>query len=336
MKAMVFTVYGPPEVFQLKEVEKPTPKEDEVLIRVHATPVTFGEVISRNFTFSPSEFWLPLPLYPIARMQFGYRKPKVNILGAEFAGVIEATGADVTLFNEGDQVFGFLGESFGANAEYLSTPEDGLLAIKPANLTFEQASAVCFNAMIALSFIRDKANIKSGDKVLINGASGGIGQYALQLAKYYGAEVTGVCSTTKVEFVKSIGADFVIDYTKEDFTKNGQTYNVIFDTARITSYSKCKSSLKDNGRYLLAVFGMREVFQTLRTSLIGSKKVIGTMGSIDKERLHFLRELVEAGEIKVVIDRTYPLEQLVEAHRYVESGQKKGNVVITVEPNNKN
>ena len=335
MKAIVYTEYGPPDVLQLKEVEKPTPKDNEVRIKVYATPVTFGEVISRDFTFPPREFWLPMPLYPIARLGFGYRKPKKHILGADLAGEIESVGKDVKSFKQGDQVFGYVGENFGANAEYLCMPEEGLLTIKPANMSYEEAAAVPFNAMIALSFVRDKGNFQSGEKVLINGASGGIGQYAVQLAKYYGAEVTGVCSTTKVDFVKSLGSDHVIDYKKEDFTRNGQTYDVIFDTARVTSYSKVKSSLEHNGRYLLAVFGMREVFQMLGNSIRGGKKVQCGMGSISKENLVFLRELIEAGKIKAVIDRRYPLEEMAEAHRYVETGRKVGNVVITVEHSGK-
>ncbi|MGB7054431.1 MAG: NAD(P)-dependent alcohol dehydrogenase [bacterium] len=331
MKAIVFTEYGPPDVLQLKEVEKPTPKDNEVLIRVYATPVTFGEIKARNFTFSPREFWLPLLLYPIARMQMGYRKPKKQILGSEFAGEMESVGKEVTQFRKGDHVFGYVGPSFGANAEYMTMPEDGVLAIKPANMTYEEAAVVPFNAITALVFIRDKGNVQSGEKVLINGASGGIGQFAVQYAKHYGAEVTGVCSTMKIEFVKSLGADHVIDYTNEDFTKNGQTYDMIFDTARVTSFSRCKSSLKPDGRYLLAVFKTRELLQMLWTSMTGGKKVICAMAPTKTEDLIFIKELIEAGELKSVIDKSFPLEQTAEAHRYVESGQKKGNVVITVE-----
>lgn len=331
MKAIVYTEYGPPDVLQLKEVERPAPKDDEVLIRVHATPVSFREIKARNFTLSAREFWLPLPLYPLARIGFGYSKPKKQILGSELSGEIESVGGDVTRFKKGDQVFGFVGDSFGANAEYLCMPQDGVLAIKPANMSYEQAAAVPFNAVTALVFVRDKGKIQSGEKVLINGASGGIGQFAVQLAKYYEAEVTGVCSTGKTAFVKSLGADYVIDYTREDFTKNGETYDLIFDTARVTSYSKCRSSLKPNGRYLLAVFGMREVGQMLWTSMTGSRKVICAMAPTRREDLDFLTELIEAGKLEAVIDRTYPLEQIVEAHRYVEAGRKKGNVIITVQ-----
>jgi len=333
MKAIVYEKYGPPDVLQLKEVEKPTPKDNEVLIKVYATAVTFGEIKARNFTPSPREFWLPILLWLPARIMFGFRKPKRTILGSELAGEIESVGKDVKRFRKGDQVFGF-SSSFGANAEYVCMPEEGVVAIKPANMTYEEAAAVPHGALTALFFLR-KGNIQSGQKVLINGASGGIGQFAVQLAKYFGVEVTGVCSTTKLELVKSLGADKVIDYTKEDFTKSGQTYDIIFDTVGKTSFSRCKSSLKQNGRYLLAVFGMRQLVQMLRTSIIGSKKVICALATQKKEDLIFLKELIEAGKIKSVIDRRYPLEQIAEAHRYVETGHKKGNVVITLEHNNK-
>jgi NADPH:quinone reductase-like Zn-dependent oxidoreductase len=269
--------------------------------------------------------WLP------ARMDFGFRKPRHTILGSEFAGEIKAVGKDVTSFKPGDPVFGF-SSGFGAFAEYVCMPEDGVLALKPANMTYEQAAAVPHGALTALFFIR-KASIQPGERVLINGASGGIGQFAVQLAKYHGAEVTGVCSTTKMELVRSLGADEVIDYTREDFTENGQTYDVIFDTARVTSFSRCKSSLTQNGRYLLAVFGMREVFQMLWTSVAGRRKVICGLAPIEKKGLVFLKELIEAGKIKTVIDRCFPLEQTTEAHRYFETGHRTGYVVTTVGQN---
>ena len=329
MKAIVYTEYGPPDVLQLTEVEKPTPKDNEVLIEVHATLVSWGQTIARDFTFSPRDFWLPFLLWPVARMDFGVKKPRHPILGSELAGEIESVGKDVRSFKPGDLVFGF-SSSHGANAEYLCMPEDGVVAVKPANMTFEEAAAVPHGALTALFFIR-KANIQSGDRVLINGASGGIGQFAVQLAKYFGAEVTGVCSTTKLELVKSLGADKVVDYTKEDYTKNGQTYDVIFDTARVTSYARCKGSLKPNGRYLLSVFGMRELLQMLGTSIMGSKKVICAPAPIKKEDLVYLKELIEAGKLRSVIDKSYPLEQIAEAHRYVEEGHKKGYVVVTTE-----
>jgi len=334
MKAIVYTKYGPPDVLQLKEVEKPTPKDNEILIRVYATPVNYGDITTRNFRkISPRKFTMPLPLWLPVRIMFGFRKPRKKILGSEFCGEIEAIGKDVKLFRKGDQVFAYRGMSMGANAEYICMPEDGMVAIKPANMTYEEAAAVPYGGIMALSILR-KVNIQSGQKVLINGASGGIGSLAVQLAKYFGAEVTGVCSTPRLEYVKSLGANKVIDYTKEDFTKSGERYDLIFDILGKSSFSRCKSSLTQNGRYLLASFGMRHLVQMLRTSIIGSKKVICALASEKSEDLIFLKELVEAGKIKSVIDRCYPLEQTAEAHRYVEKGQKTGNVVITVEHNN--
>jgi NADPH:quinone reductase-like Zn-dependent oxidoreductase len=336
MKASVYTEYGPPEVLQLKEVEKPTPKDNEVLIRIYATPVNYGDIVARNNkNISPREFHMPMPFWFGARIYFGIRKPKITILGAELAGEIEAVGKDVKRFKEGDQVFGYLGQSMGANAEYVCMPEDGMLAIKPANMTYEEAATVPYGAIMALNLLR-KVNIQPGQKVLVNGASGGIGSAAVQLAKsHFGAKVTGVCSTPRLELVKSLGADKVIDYTKEDFTKSGETYDLVFDILGKSSFSRCKSSLKQNGRYLLASFKMRQLFQMLWTSIIGSKKVICAMALEKTKDLIFIKELVEAGKIKAVIDRRYPLEQAAEAHRYYEEGHAQGKVVITVEHNNK-
>jgi len=268
------------------------------------------------------------------RIASGIRKPKKPILGTELAGEIEAVGKDVELFKEGDQVFGDTGMSSGTNVEYICLPEDGAVAIKPTNMTYEEAAAVPYGALTALFFLR-KGNIQSGQKVLIFGASGGVGNYAVQLARYFGAEVTGVCSTTKVEFVKSLGADKVIDYTKEDFTKSGRTYDIIFDTVGKSSVSGCKRSLKNKGFYLFTTFGLPKLVQILWLSMTSSKKVF--MGTLKEraEDLIFLKELIEAGKIKSVIDRSYPLEQIAEAHRYVETWNKKGHVVITVEHNNK-
>jgi NADPH:quinone reductase-like Zn-dependent oxidoreductase len=236
----------------------------------------------------------------------------------------------VTRFKKGDQVFGYRGQSMGAYAEYLCMPEDGLVAIKPGNMTCEEAAAVPYGALTALDLLR-KVNIQSGQKALIHGASGGIGSAAVQLASYFGAEVTGVCSTPRLEFVKSLGADKVIDYTKEDFTQSGETYDLIFDILGKSSFSRCKSSLNQNGRYLLASFKMKQLFQMLWTKIRGSKKVICALSSEKTENLIFIKELVEAGKIKSIIDKCYPLEQTAEAHRYVEAGHKKGNVVISME-----
>jgi NADPH:quinone reductase-like Zn-dependent oxidoreductase len=332
MKAIVCTEYGPPDVLQLKEVEKPNPKDNEVLIRVYATSVTTGDVNTRGFVFVPPGLGL------LARLMLGFRKPKKTILGYELAGEIETAGKDAKLFKEGDQVFGIDGNGVGAYAEYKCMPEEGALAIKPANITYEEAAAVPNGALTALYFLKDRGNIQSGQKVLIIGASGSVGTAAVQLAKTFGAEVTGVCSTTNLELVKSLGADKVIDYTQEDFTQNGETYNIIFDTVLgKTTFSDCRNSLKQKGFYLAVAGGLQELIQMLWTSVIGSKKVIfgGGLACERKENLIFLKELVEAGKLKSVIDRRYPLEQIVEAHRYVDKGHKKGNVVIIVEHNDK-
>lgn len=330
MKAIVFTEYGSPDVLQLKELEKPTPKDNEILIRVYATSLSVGEVWARNFkAISPSQFSMPFPFWLPARMFFGFTKPKVNILGSEYSGVIEAIGKDVKKFKVGDQVFGYRGQNMGANAEYLCTPENGMVTTKPSTMTYEEAAVVPYGATTALNLLR-KGNIQRGQKVLINGASGSIGSAAVQFAKYYGAEVTGVCSTPRLEFVKSLGADKVIDYTKEDFTKNGETYDLIFDIMNKSSFANCKSSLKPNGIYLLASFKMKQVFQMLWTSITGGKKVICALALEDPKDLVLIKELIEAGNFKSMIDKRFSLEQTADAHRYFESGNKAGCVVITL------
>ncbi len=330
MKAIVHTKYGPPDELQLKEVEKPVPKDNEVLIRIHATTVTTSDCNVRNFTFVPKLFLLPARLFV-----FGVFRPRINILGIDLAGEIEAVGKDVKRFKKGDRVFGSPEPAFGAHAEYICIPENGSLTKKPANTTWEEAASVPLAGYTALYFIRDLGKIQAGQKVLINGASGGIGTFAVQLAKYYGAEVTGVCSTTNLELVKSLGADKVIDYTKEDFTKSGETYDVIFDVVGKTSFSRCKSLLKIHGVYLVNLIELPELVQILWTSMIGSKKIKGGMAVSSVDNMIFLKELIEAGKLKSVIDRSYPLEQMAEAFRYVEQGHKKGNVVITVGHNDK-
>jgi len=329
MKAIVYQKYGSPDVLQLKEIEKPTPKDNEVLIRIYATVVSPEDTGARSSTYPPF-IWL------FARTISGLTKPKNPILGMFLAGEIESVGEDVKLFKEGDQVFALTGTGFGAHAEYKCLPEEGTgaVAIKPANMTYEEAAATG-GAITALPFLRDKGNIQSGQKVLIYGASGSVGTNAVQVAKYYGSEVTGVCSTANLELVKSLGADKVIDYTKEDFTKSGQTYDIIFDTVGKSSFSRCKSSLKQRGIYLATVPRLAFLLQMLWTSKVGSKKAkmafaaLRPSSEITKD-LILTKELIEAGKIKAVIDRRYPLEQIAEAHSYVEKGHKKGNVVITV------
>lgn len=326
MKTIVYTKYGSPDVLQLTEVEKPVPKDNEVLVKVYATTVTAVDSTFRKGNQLS------------ARAYTGIIKPKHPVLGGAFAGEIETAGKDVKRFKEGDQVYGATTDGFDAHAENVCLPEDGALVIKPATLTYEEAAAVP-GALTALPFLRDSGNIQSGQKVLINGASGSIGTFAVQLAKYYGADVTGVCSTTNIELVKSLGADKVIDYTKEDFTKNGQTYDIIFDTVGKSSFSRCKSALKQGGIYLTTVITLAILPQMLWTSKVGSKKAIiaftGLRPANEKTKdLIFLNELIEAGKIKSVIDRSYPLAQAADAHSYVDKGHKKGSVVMTVEHNN--
>jgi NADPH:quinone reductase-like Zn-dependent oxidoreductase len=316
MKAIVYTKYGPPDVLVLKEVEKPTPKDNEVLIKVHASTVT------------PMDWRFRQPgKNIIARMMAGPIKPNNPILGVELAGEVEAVGKDVKRFKEGDQVYG--GGQPGAHAEYTCMPEDKM-SIKPTNMTYEEAGAVHFGACVALRYLRDYGHIQSGQKVLINGASGGVGTFAVQIAKHFGAEVTGVCSTANLELVQSLGADKVIDYTKEDFTKTGQTYDIIFDAVGKRTFSQCKSSLNKKGIYLNTVATVPLLLQMLWTSKVGSKKAVFALSPATPEDLVFLKDLIEAGEMKTVIDRTYPLSDTAEAHRYSEQGHAKGKVVITV------
>jgi NADPH:quinone reductase-like Zn-dependent oxidoreductase len=326
MKAIVYEEYGPPDVLQLQEVGNRTPKGNEVFIKIFATTVTKYDCWVRSCT-APPGFRL---LMRIASC----RKPKKPILGTELAGEIEAVGVDVTRLKLGDQVFGYPGMNLGAYAEYICLPEEAV-ALKPANATYEEAASVLQGALTALFFLR-KGQIQRGGKILIFGASGGVGSYAVQLAKHhFGAEVTGVCSTTKLAFVKSLGADQVIDYTEVDFTQNARVYDIIFDTVGKTYVSRTKKSVKKHGFYLLATFGLPMLVQLLWLSKTGSQKfVFGTLKE-KIEDLIFLKELIEAGVINPVIDRCFPLEQAAEAHRYVEVGRKKGSVVITMDHNNK-
>jgi NADPH:quinone reductase-like Zn-dependent oxidoreductase len=319
MKAAVYARYGPPEVLQLREVEKPVPQDNEVLIKIYATTVTSGDSRMRRAD-------------PFAvRLFNGLTIPKkTTVLGNELAGEIESVGQNVKEFRAGDQVFGQAGLTLGANAEYICLPEDGALAIKPEQLTYEEAASIPFGGNTALHFLR-KGNIGSGQNVLIYGASGSLGTAAIQLARYFGAEVTGVCSSSNVALVKSLGADKVIDYTREDFTKNGQAYDIIFDTTGQSSFSGCLKSLTERGIYLRAVnLALTPIIRGLWISKTSNRKVIGGIAVERKENIDFLRELVEAGKLKPVIDRRYPLEKIAEAHAYVDKGHKKGNVTIIV------
>jgi 2-desacetyl-2-hydroxyethyl bacteriochlorophyllide A dehydrogenase len=332
MKAIVYTEYGPPEVLQLTEIEKPTPKANEVLIKIHATSVNYGDLVARDFKhLSARSFNMPAPLWLVSKFYFGFKKPKVTILGSELAGEIEAVGEDVQGFRPGDQVFGYPGQSMGAYAEYHCMAEGAVLAIKPDNMSFEEAAAVPYGAIMAYHLLREKAQLQGGQKMLIIGASGGIGSAAVQLAKHhFGAEVTGVCSTPRKEFVRALGADKVIDYTEEDFTQSGERYDVIFDILGKSSFGRVKESLDDNGRYLLASFKTGHLLSMLRTSFGGRKKVICALAPGSKEDLVAVKGLIEAGKIKAIIDKRFPLEQAAEAHRYIEEGHKQGHIVITV------
>jgi NADPH:quinone reductase-like Zn-dependent oxidoreductase len=329
MKAIVWTEYGPPDVLQLQEVEKPTPKEDEVLIRIYATTVTAGDCEQRSLKMP---IWYALPM----RAYIGLKRPEsVTILGLDLAGEIESVGKDIRRFRQGDKVFGSSGLAFSANAQYIclpEEPEDGVLARLPANMTYEQAATVPVGGLEALGFLR-QGNVQSGEQILINGAGGTIGPFAVQLARHFGANVTGVDSAGKLDMLRSIGADKVVDYTREDFTRSGETYDFILDVVGKTSFSGCMRSLKPNGRLLIANPGLSQIVRGRWTSMTGNKKVM--LGAVypKTEDLIFLKELVEAGKLRAVIDRTYPLEQTAEAHRYVETGQKVGNIVITVAHN---
>jgi len=324
MKAILHTKFGPPEELQLREVDKPIPNDNEVLIKMHASTVTTTDCNVRNRTFVPKMFMI------VAKIMFGFKKPKIGILGTDLAGVVESTGKDVTKFTVGGKVFGGAGSKFGAHAEYICIPENGELALKPNVLSWEEAAAVYLAGGTALYYIRDLGKIQKGQKVLINGASGAIGTYAVQIAKYYGAEVTGVCSSVNIDMVKSLGADKVIDYTKDDFTKNGIVYDVIFDVVGKTTFLDCKDILKKKGIYLVNLIEKGELIRMILPFLASGRKIKGGSTPENVELINLLKELIELGKLKPIIDRSYPLEQTAEAFKYVEIGHKKGNVVISV------
>ena len=322
MQAVITTQYGTPDALQLTTLDKPTPKANEVLIRIHAASV------------GPSDcaFLKGDPF--IVKIMYGLKRPKFAVGGVEFSGEIEAVGSAVTLFQPGDQVFGLSANNFGAHSEYKCLPETAPLAKKPASLRYEEAAAVADGGLTALTFLRDVAKVQPGQRVLVNGASGAVGAYAVQLAKSYGAEVTGVCSGANVEMVRALGADHVIDYTREDFTQSGQTYDVIFDAVGKRNFSACKRALKAKGLYLTTTPTLANVRDMAWTALGGGKKAkFVTAGLMqNKGNLDALTALVEAGQLKPVIDRCYPLAQIADAYRYVDTGHKRGNVVIMVQP----
>ena len=324
MKAILHTKFGPPEELQLREVDKPIPNDNEVLIKMHASTVTTTDCNVRNRTFVPKMFMI------VAKIMFGFKKPKIGILGTDLAGVVESTGKDVTKFTVGGKVFGGAGSKFGAHAEYICIPENGELALKPNILSWEEVAAVYLAGGTALYYIRDLGKIQKGQKVLINGASGAIGTYAVQIAKYYGAEVTGVCSSVNIDMVKSLGADKVIDYTKDDFTQNGIVYDVIFDVVGKTTFLDCKDILKKQGIYLVNLIEKEELIRMILPFLASGRKIKGGSTPENVELINLLKELIELGKLKPIIDRSYPLEQTAEAFKYVEIGHKKGNVVISV------
>ena len=328
MKAVVQTKYGPPDVLQVQEGEKPLPKDDEILIKIHATSVTAAHCAIRKGPIS-------------GRLVTGLTKPKNPTPGTDLAGEVEAVGQDVKRFRKGDPVFGSTDLGFGSYAEYICVPEDDVLALKPANMNYEQAAAILEGATTALAFLRDKGHIQSRNRVLINGASGGIGTAAVQLAKHFGAHVTGVCSTANVDMVKSLGADEVIDYTKEDFTRTGDTYDVIYDTVGKSSFQRCKGSLTPHGVYLSPVLSLPLLFRMLLTSVTAGKKAKFSATGLKpvpelRTLLTELTQLIDARKVRLIIDRRYLLEQTADAHRYVDTGHKKGNVVITFNDDNRN
>ena len=331
MKAALCLKYGPPDVLQINEVQKPVPADDEVLIKVKASTVNAADCNARGLSY------IPTGLGFLAKLMMGFNKPKKSILGSVVAGEVELVGTNVTRFKPGDRVYGSSDE-LGAYAEYACWKENSALTKIPENLTFEEAASVPYGALTALYFLQDLAKIKSGQKVLVKGASGGVGVYAVQLAKYFGAEVTGVCSTRNTEFVKSLGADKTIDYTKTDYTKTGEKWDVILDVVvKKTSFSKNRNSLTQKGKYLAIAGGLNDLLQMIWTSIKGGKKVhFGGGTNCEKmENFVFTNQLLEKGNLKPVVDKSFPFEKLVDAHRYVEAGHKKGNVVITVNQNNK-
>ncbi len=323
MKAILFQKYGTADVLELKEIEKPKPKEHEVLVRIRGASVIAGDYEIRSFKFPVFWFWLPLRLY------MGLFKPRFQILGQELSGEVEAVGSEVSHFKKGDQIFAPTDAKFGAYAQYKCLSVKDVFSLKPKNMTYEEAATVPVGGLNALHAI-NKAQLQKGEKVLVNGGAGTIGSMVIQLAKYYGAEVTTVDSTAKLAALRSIGADHVIDYTKEDFTKSGKTYDVIFDIVGKSSFGRCKKCLRPKGRYVLANPTFFALINSLLPSFSGKKNLISAFANYRSADLVLLKELIEAGKIKSLVDRIYPMEEMVDAHLYVESGAKTGNVAISI------
>jgi NADPH:quinone reductase-like Zn-dependent oxidoreductase len=324
MKAVLNTAYGPPSRLKIGEVDKPDPDVNEILIKIHASTVTSSDCNIRNQTF------VPQPFRYLARLEFGFLKPKNNIIGFDLAGEIEEVGQDVTRFQVGDQIFGTTEPAYGAHAEYICLPQDGVIAHKPVNVTYEEAATIPVIGNTALHFIRDLGQVKPGQNVLINGASGGIGTFAVQLGKHYEAYVTGVCSTPNIKLVKSLGADEVIDYTREDFTKKRRAYDLIFDAVGKSSFLRCRRALTKTGLYLDTLPKISSMILSAWTSKFGSRKVKMEGAPANLENLLALKEFVEAGHLTTVIDRRFTLDQIADAFGYVEQGRKKGHVVIQI------
>ena len=322
MQAFIYRRYGGPDVLELAQVPRPAPKDGEVLIRIHATTVTSGDWRARTLV-------VPKGFGPLARLVFGITKPRQPVLGTELAGTVAAVGKNVTKFRVGDEVFGFPGGAMGCHAEYRVMPENGAIALKPANLTLDEAASLSFGGTTALDFLR-KARVKSGDTLLVVGASGAVGTAMVQLGKHLGAEVTGVTSTTNVALVQSLGATKVIDYTQDDFTKRSETYDVIADTVGATSFDRCKPVLKERGRFLAIGGGLPDMLAALWAPLSGTKRTVAGPAAERAEDVQQLAELARSGALRSVIDRRYSFAELPEAHAYVATGRKKGSVVVTI------
>ncbi len=330
MKAIVYTEFGSPDVLRLEEVPRPEPKRGEILVRVRASSVNFGDLMARSFrSVTPRGFNMPFAFWLIAKMAMGWKKPKIRVLGNEFAGDVVAVGRDVERFKQGDQVFGGTSDRFGAYAEYMCLSEKAPVAHKPANLSYEEAAVIPYGAVHALSILR-RAKLGPGRRILINGASGGIGAAAVQIAKHLGADVTGVCGGARLDYVRALGADRAVDYAVEDFTKNGETYDVIFDILGLTPFSRGRHSLEPRGTMIYASFKSRHLLAMLRTSFSRGRRAVCAIAPGRLADLLAVKELVEAGAIKAIFDRRFPLEQAAEAHRYVETGERKGSVAIIV------